>query len=86
MNRLERRKAITQLARKAIKDGSIEVPMGLGQQVVNRIATLQGVTHRPQMRTTQLLDHVAMTNRVDNSFKLKVLKLWTKIKKALRVN
>lgn len=55
MNRKSKRKAIDKLARHAIKTGRIDVAMGLGQKVVNRICKIKHITIPPQMQSTEAL-------------------------------
>lgn len=53
MNRASKRKAIDKMARHAIKTGKIDVAMGLGQLVVNRICKIKGIRDTPSMQSTE---------------------------------
>jgi hypothetical protein len=84
MNRAEKRKAITKIAKQAIKTGSIDVPMGMGEAVAKRISTLQGGNiMRSQdiyAEVTQTLDVAKVKKRVERKIYFK--RLWSRIKKS----
>lgn len=84
MNRAEKRKAITKIAKQAIKTGSIDVHMGMGEAVAKRISTLQGGNiMRSQdiyAEVTQTLDVAKVKKRVERKVYFK--RLWSRIKKS----
>jgi hypothetical protein len=88
MTRAEKRKAVTKIAKQAIKTGSVDVPMGMGEAVAKRISTLQGGhimrTQDIYAEVTDTLDVAKMKKRVNRKTYLK--KLWQRIKKALRIS
>jgi len=81
MNRQQKRKAIDNLAKQAIKNQSIEVPMGMGIQVSQRIAKRLGGTKANPIKGTIQNTEVIDVQKFENKVKRKVA--WQKIKRIL---
>ena len=82
MNRKQKRKAIDNLAKQAIKNQSIEVPMGMGIQVAKRIAKRQGGTvFNPIQGTIQNTESIDIKD-FERKANRKVL--WEKVKRIFK--
>ncbi len=83
MNRREKRKAITNIAKKAIQTGEAHVPMGMADMVAKRIQVLQygsNYSRKPiEGVVTETADVTAIKKRVKR--KLPFLRVWKWIRK-----